>query len=110
MIVCPDQERAFNKLPSHSYMGRIGKKRRFAIGTLITDEEMGELVRRMKSHLFLANTLDMYFGMSVFASNPKLDSGLVAFIGPHIYGESFLQVFYLRRSLESNRKSFVHNR
>ena len=110
LLVNYEENDALNSAYEKSFLRRLSKKRRFILTEIMSDEDWNALIaQRMDSYVLLANDLDLHFAMSAFAPYSEL-SGLIAFISPHIYSESFLQVFYLRRSLEHAKKAFVHNR
>lgn len=110
MIVNYEEESVLNQAAEHSFLGRLAKKRWTVLQDAMPDEDLYALLAKgMNSYYFLAKDIDLYYVMSIFAPYSEW-RGLVAFIKPQIYHEAFLQVFYLRRDLEANKKRFVHNR
>lgn len=110
LIVGYEEDYALSSALERSFLGRLAKKRRFVLREIILDEEWNALLARpMDAYVFLAKESDHAFIMSGFSDYAEL-SNLVAFVNPNIYGESFLQVFYLRRSLEEEKKRLIHQR
>lgn len=110
MVVNHEQDKSMNLALEHSFLGRLAKKRRMVLNPTVTKEERNALLtKRMDSYFFMAIHMDLYYVMYMFSSYSEL-GGLVAFIRSQIYRESFLRVFYLRRSLEDEKKRFIHNR
>ena len=110
MIVDYEEDYAMTSALEHSFLGRLAKKRRLVLHEIMQDEDWNALMAQpMDAYVFLAKESDHSFIMSGFSDYSEL-SGLVAFISPHFYGESFLQVFYLRRSLEEEKKRLIHQR
>ena len=110
MIAFYDEDAQLSSAPEHSFWWKLAKKPRFLIAqTMSVKEKNAFVAQQIDSYFVLAIDVDLYFEMSVLAGYLKKGEW-VAFIRSQIYRESFLQVFYLRRSLDADKKRFLHNR
>lgn len=95
--------------PASSLFGRLSKKKHLI---LESEKNVGSLDRIFRQGLtsfyYLAESMTLLGALSVLAPFANTD-GLVTFTRPHKYRE-WLSVFSLRRSLNPQRKRFIHRR
>ena len=110
MLVFYDEADQLSSAPEHSFWWKLAKKPRFLITQSVSSENLNALVaKQMDSYFVIAIDYDLYYEMFLLSSFSKPGSW-VAFVRSQIYRESFLQVCYLRRGLEADKKKFIHNR
>lgn len=110
MIIFFDQLEMLAKAPEGSFLKRLYAKQRF----LFTGESSGTdwnlLFRRGLDTFFIfASDVHALFTLAALAPNAN-SFGMLAFVQPDTSYHENMNVFYLRRSLDTERKQFIHRR
>lgn len=110
MVVNFEEESILKLALEHSFLGGLAKKRRIVYRAPMPEEKIQEMKKeKLDSMFFFSSEIYLFLVFSTFASTAK-QNGLVAFIRSQIYSESFVRVFYLRRSLADEKKRSIHRR
>ena len=110
LVVNFEEDGTLRRALEQSFLGRLAKKHRFVHNAPISKEQQIALMKQpLDSMFFFSSEIYLCFTLSFFAAFAN-QGGLIAFVSTRIYSESFLRVFYLRRSLEEEKKRFVHSR
>lgn len=95
--------------PANSLLERLSKRRHLILEFEKNDGSVDRIVRQgLTSFYFLAEGITL-LGCSAVLAPLASSNGLVVFAKPQKYNE-WLSVFYFRRSLDEQRKRFVHRR
>ena len=101
------QDTFLNNPPVQSFAHKLSKKQLQIIGVRARGEAV-EMTKSLPSFCFLSKEISLFFIFSIIVqlSNPKK---LVVFSETKSYHEE-VNSFFIRRSLDDERKRFIHSR
>lgn len=107
MTVILDELETLTKASDNSFLGKLNKKSIFWIG-YNPQEETQQILRDSTNHFFFEREVGLKFLIQALASLVR-HLNVVAFMGPTIYYEA-IDVIAIRRSLDWQKKQFIHHR
>lgn len=108
LIILLDDQKTLSQSPRRSLLRKISEKKAFVLGAKVTEKEMSLVTqgKMLENYFFFHSYTHLLFILSVaapFASS----ANLVAFTPFQSYYE-ICTAFYMRSSLDEQRKRFIH--